>query len=93
LELFSSLIFRHVSSTKDIGKFVVVGLKSRTAGVRRLYALTSHAARKSTDLADTLEREMCCALDENNENYIDTPKFLKVCARKRSSTIMHATVI
>lgn len=64
--------------TGDIGKFVIIGQRPRTAGVRRLYALTSHVAVESIRSADKLHHEMCRVLNENDYNFISTRQFVKV---------------
>uniref|UniRef100_A0A0R3S5H3 Alanine--tRNA ligase n=1 Tax=Elaeophora elaphi TaxID=1147741 RepID=A0A0R3S5H3_9BILA len=67
----------HVSNTGDIGRFVIVGQKSRGANVRRIYAVTNSAALESIRSAAKLEDKLCHALSDFNQTFINTHKLME----------------
>ncbi|KAL3995589.1 alanine--tRNA ligase [Acanthocheilonema viteae] len=62
----------HVSNTGDIGEFVIIGQKSRSGNVRRIYAVTNSAAIESIHNATKLTDKLSRALSGFNETFIDT---------------------
>ncbi|EFO19940.2 alanyl-tRNA synthetase [Loa loa] len=67
----------HVCNTGDIGRFVIIGQKSRSANVRRIYAVTNTTALESIHNATKLNNELSHALSDFSETFIDTHKFMK----------------
>uniref|UniRef100_A0A0R3QQ21 Alanine--tRNA ligase n=1 Tax=Brugia timori TaxID=42155 RepID=A0A0R3QQ21_9BILA len=67
----------HVLNTSDIGRFVIIGQKSRGANVRRIYAVTNSAALESIHNATKLKDELSDALSNVSGTFIDTQRLLK----------------
>ncbi|VDN05929.1 unnamed protein product [Thelazia callipaeda] len=67
----------HVLNTGDIGKFVIVGQNARSAGVRRIYAVTGDLAMESILKAEKLNSELILALKNTNDAFVDTRKYIR----------------
>ncbi|VDM09542.1 unnamed protein product [Wuchereria bancrofti] len=67
----------HVLNTGDIGRFVIIGQKSRGASVHRIYAVTSSAALESIHNATKLKDELSHALSNFSGTFIDTHRLLE----------------
>lgn len=66
-----------MSNTSEAGLFIIVEESSKSAGVRRITALTRGSAKKTVEAEEAFEKQLEAAFDLKGQELVDEEMILK----------------